>query len=185
MRFAVLAEAALARPDSSVLDVGCGFADLYDWLSARGWRGRYVGIDIVPGLLAVARTRHPGLTLLDLDLAEAAATTGPHDFVIASGVFNARLSHGDNREHITAALGLMLSMARIGVMVDFLSADVDFQKEGAWHTDPAWAFRAAKALTRRVALRHDYMPFEFALFLHRDDRVSPRNVFLAAEPAAP
>ena len=53
----------------SVLDVGCGFADLYDHLRGRGWEGRYRGLDIVPGLLDVARRRHPSLDLQEADIA--------------------------------------------------------------------------------------------------------------------
>lgn len=181
----MLAEAALAQPDSTVLDIGCGFADLYGFLKARGWHGRYVGIDIVPGLLSVARERNPDLDLRQLDLSEAQGDLKRHDFVISSGVFNARLNHADNRAHIAAALATMLSLARVGVMVDFLSSYVDYQQDGSWHTDPVWAFATAMDLTRRVVLRHDYMPFEFALLLYCDDQFSSRNVFQAFEDQLP
>lgn len=177
----MLTEAALTQPESAVLDVGCGFADLYDYLGAHGWRGRYTGIDIVPGLLEMARERHPDLDLRELDILESGAQLEAHDFVISSGVFNAQLSHGDNRDHIAAALEMMMRLARTAVMIDFLSSHVDFQQPGAWHTDPAWAFDTAKLLTTRVMLRHDYMPFEFALLLFRDERCSERNVFQAFE----
>ena len=59
----MLAETALAHSDSTVLDVGCGFADLYGFLKERGWCGRYTGIDIVPGLLSTARERNPEFDL--------------------------------------------------------------------------------------------------------------------------
>jgi SAM-dependent methyltransferase len=179
VRFGVLAEHALRRPACSVLDVGCGFADLYDFLTRRGWRGRYTGIDIVPGLLDVARQRHPGL-----DLRQQAVTDPglePHDYVLASGVFNARLGTGDNLAHIEASVQAMCRLARMAVCVDFMSTHVEFRKPGAWHTDPCWAFQLAHRFGRRVALRHDYMPFEFSVFIFTDDSVSPRNVFRGTE----
>jgi SAM-dependent methyltransferase len=181
VRFAVLAQEALRRPLSSVLDVGCGFADLHGFLRARGWRGKYTGIDIVPELLAVARERHPELDLREVDGAEDATDLPRHDFVIASGVFNARLKVGDNRRHIVEALQTMHGRADVAVCVDFLSLFVDFEKPEAWHTDPSWVMAEARRLTRRILLRADYMPFEFALFLFRDDSVSSRNVFEAVE----
>ena len=181
VRFAVLAEHALAHPGSSVLDVGCGFADLYDFLAARGWRGSYTGIDIVPGLLEVARERHPDLDLREADVTADGAGLAPHDFVIASGICNARLTSGDNRTHTVEVLGAMRRLARVAASIDFLSTHVDFAKPDAWHTDPGWALETAKRLTRRVALRHDYMPFEFTLTLFSDDAVGPRNVFAAFE----
>jgi SAM-dependent methyltransferase len=179
VRFGVLAEHALREPSSSVLDVGCGFADLYDYLRQRGWGGEYTGIDIVPGVLAVARERHPGL-----DLRLQAVTDpglGTYDFVLASGVFNARLTAGDNSEHIERCLAAMCRHTRVLAGADFLTHDVAFQKPEAWHTDPAWAFQLSRQFSRRAQLRHDYMPFEFALFIFADDAVSARNVFQATE----
>lgn len=166
VRFRVLAEPALQRPDCSVLDVGCGFADLHDFLTQCGWRGTYTGIDIVPDLLDVARQRHPDLDLHELDLIADSEQLTPHDFVIASGVFNAQLKVSDNTRHIATALATMHGLARVAVAVDFLSTYVDFQKPEHWHTDPGWALSTARRLSRRVALRHDYLPYEFALFIH-------------------
>jgi SAM-dependent methyltransferase len=181
VRFSVLAEFALHVPDSSVLDVGCGFCDLYDFLRMRGWQGRYTGIDIVPGLLKVARQRNPQIDARELDITDDAATLDEYDFVISSGTFNASLPSGRNQVHIETALRKMHGRSRRATCVDFLSSYVDFQKPGAYHTDPSWALSIAKGLTRRVLLRHDYMPYEFSIFLFRDDAVSDRRVFRAFE----
>jgi SAM-dependent methyltransferase len=181
VRFSVLAEYALRLPGASVLDVGCGFCDLYDFLVGHRWQGNYTGIDIVPGLLDVARQRHPGLDIREVDITDDVASLDKYDFVISSGTFNAVLPSGNNLTHIEAALRIMYRCSRLGVCVDFLSSYVDFQKPGAYHTDPSWAFGAARKLARRALLRHDYMPYEFALFLFRNDAVSERNVFRAYE----
>jgi SAM-dependent methyltransferase len=181
VRFALLGELALRDPTSSVLDVGCGFADLHDFLHAAGWKGRYTGVDIMPDLLQVARERHPGLDLRELDIVAEGGELQEHDFVIASGVFNAQLKVGDNQSHVRQALRAMHHLARRAVCVDFMSSWVDFQKPGAWHTDPSWALAEARVLSRRLELRLDYMPFEFALVLYRDDSVSPRRVFQGFE----
>lgn len=48
--------------DKSVLDVGCGFGDLYAFLKKQGIHLRkYVGIDINPRMIAIARKRFPKL----------------------------------------------------------------------------------------------------------------------------
>jgi len=181
IRFSILAEPALRLPKSSVLDVGCGFCDLYDFLDKRGWQGRYTGIDIVPGLLAVAKQRHPGLDVRELDITDDSVPPDEYDFVISSGALNASLPSGSNETHIEVALRSMYRRSRRATCVDFLSTYVDFQKPGAYHTDPGWALAAAKRLTRRVLLRHDYMPYEFCLLLFRDDVISERKVFRAFE----
>lgn len=181
VRFDALGAGALAEPGRSVLDVGCGFADLYDYLRGRGWQGDYCGVDIVPGLLEMARVRHPGLDLREADITARDPGLPVSDYVIASGVFNARLHTGDNRRFTELALRRMFGLARAAVCVDFLSTYVDFQHPDAWHTDPAWALDFARQLSRRVMLRHDYMPYEFALIIYCDDSISSRNVFKAVE----
>lgn len=177
IRFSVLAEAALSDPGMSVLDVGCGFGDLYDFLAANGWRGDYTGVDIVPGLLEVARERHPALAFHELDASVSLGTLPAHDLVVCSGGLNARLRHGDNEAHVRTMLTAMFEAAARIAACDFMTTHVDFRHEDAWHTDPAWAFGLALSLTRRAVLRADYMPYEFALILFKDDRIDDDNVF--------
>ncbi|HVN21450.1 MAG TPA: class I SAM-dependent methyltransferase [Dongiaceae bacterium] len=177
IRFSVLAEHALRRPESSVLDVGCGFCDLWEFLRSGGWRGHYTGIDIVPGLLEVARQRQPTLDIREGDITDSSFSLDEYDFVIASGIFNGALPGGGNELHIEAGLKRMFEHCRMATCVDFLTTNVDFKKPGAHHTDPAWARAVAKTLSRRVVLREDYMPFEFSIFLFRDDSISERNVY--------
>jgi len=181
VRFSVLADFALRDTSSSVLDVGCGFADLYEFLAGHGWRGRYTGIDIVPGLLEVARQRHPCIDVREADITDQTVLLDQYDFVISSGIFNAALPSGMNEVNVENALRRMVQLSRRATCVDFLSTYVDFQKPGAHHTDPCWAFALAMRITRRVILRDDYMPYEFSMFLFTDDSISDRRVFQSFE----
>jgi SAM-dependent methyltransferase len=181
VRFSVLSHPILKFPSSSVLDVGCGFADLYDYLVAHGWHGHYCGIDIVPGLLQTARERHSSLDLREIDITCLDLPLETHDFLVASGVFNAKLKMGNNLRHTETALQNMFRLSRVAVCVDFMSTYVDYRCRDGWYTDPAWAFAFAKKVTRRVELRHDYMPFEFTLILYKDDSISESNVFNVTE----
>lgn len=183
IRFSILAEHAIRSPESSVLDVGCGFADLYDFLVGHGWQGRYHGLDIVPPLLEVARQRHPELELGEIDITDPELRLEQYDFVIASGVFNEKLLGEGNPAHIDRALKAMFQCARVAVCVDFMTTHVDFQKPGSWHTDPAWAMDVARALSRRLHLRCDYLPYEFAIMIFRDDSVSAENTFRSYLPS--
>jgi hypothetical protein len=70
----------------------------------------------------------------------------------------------------------MFELAGRVVCVDFMTTHVDFQRPEGWHTDPAWAIDLARRLSKRWSLRNDYMPFEFALTIHRDDE-HPGNLF--------
>ena len=68
-RFSALTSRVDLTRAKSVLDVGCGFGDLFPFLTERGFRGRYVGIDFIDELLEVGRQAYPDaeLTLADID----------------------------------------------------------------------------------------------------------------------
>lgn len=60
------------RDTDSILDVGCGYGRLLTMLPAT-WVGRYVGIDISPEFVALARIFNPGRAFLVGDAKNARA----------------------------------------------------------------------------------------------------------------
>lgn len=176
IRFSVSARHILTSETSSVLDVGCGFADLYSFLSRHNWKGKYTGVDIVDSLLQSAREKNPSLELMNMDIVSA-EELGQYDYVVSNGIFNAKLKYNDNYEHINTTLSAMFSHAKIAVICDFMSSYVDFSKEGAWHSDPAKIIEIVKKLTKRFILYYDYMPYEFTVVLFKDDSKSENNIF--------
>lgn len=167
-RFHVLAEPVLHRGRSSVLDVGCGFGDLYGYLRRYAWAGEYLGLDLVSDLLAVARDRYPDIEVKEEDFAESDMQGNSYDFVVASGIFNSVLTEGGNTAHVESTLSRMFEVAREAVCVDFLSTERDVYHEGIWYTDPQWIFSVCSQLSRRLVLRHDYMRGEFAVLLYKN-----------------
>lgn len=75
--------------DDSVLDIGCGLADLKPFLEKLGWRGRYCGIDITNDFLDTIRLNHPMWDVRFHDI-----TRGPtykqFDWTFISGLFNTK-----------------------------------------------------------------------------------------------
>lgn len=173
--FTVLTE--IATPFAGrVLDVGCGFGDFYAHVKRRGLDVRYTGIEIVPEFVTVARERHPEADFRILDI----LSDDPKerwDWVVLSGTLNFELEHGDTREYVHRMLSRMFDLSERGLAANFLSTHVDFRKPGAHHSDPTEVFRHVASLTRRLALRHDYMPYQFTVYAWRDDRIGEQSIF--------
>lgn len=176
IRFSVLAAEALKNPKSSVLDVGCGFGDLFGFLLDNGWHGTYTGVDIVPGLIDVAKKRNPDATFLLGNSLEVLENIENHDYVVSSGVFNAKIS-GDKKTYIKFHMEKMFCKCNISTCVDFMTTWVDYQQEGSWHTDPAWILETARSLSRRINLRMDYMPYEFSVFIYKNTAISENSTY--------
>jgi SAM-dependent methyltransferase len=186
VRFGVLGALLESRTNASVLDVGCGLGDLCGFLRAKGWNGKYVGIDIVPELIDNARKRFPNEDFRVLDLAAQVAESPPDqlpgleaDFVYESGIFNYTLPSRTELANANTMLSAMFSACRVAVVCDWMSSFVDFVKPGTCHWSPETVLIMSRRLTRRITLRMDYLPFEFAVTLWKDDDLDERGVFAA------
>jgi len=176
MRFVVLAAIGDLN-NCSVLDVGCGFGDFYDFLKGKGLNVRYTGYDISDKLIEIAQQKHPEATFEVKDILEEESHE-KFDYVVSSGILNARLS--DNEGYVRGMLRQCFELCNIGVAMNIMSNYVDYKEEDLHYYSPEHIFAFCKTLTKRAALRHDYMPFEFTVYLYKDDNIDDRHIFSQA-----
>jgi SAM-dependent methyltransferase len=160
-------EAARAK---SILDVGCGYGDLGRYLERRGWEGHYVGIDIVPDLIEVGKRRYPKADLRCLDL-EHDELDETFDWALAIGSLTSRMEHEDYYKHLESMIAAIWTRVNVGMSFNLFSPHVDFQSPVHFHPDIGRVCEIVARHTRRFTLRNDYMPFEYALFMYREDAV--------------
>lgn len=136
----------------SVLDVGCGLADLYAYLNKPS---DYVGIDISSKMISRAKLRYPEASLRCISLDDY---DGSHDWVIAIGTFNTVVGSGDEQlRQLENSILKMLSIAKRGVSLSFLSrraVPADMRYKELFYYDPVDVARICLALNRRVAVDH-------------------------------
>lgn len=169
IRFDVLLS-GLSCDQASFLDVGCGFGDLNKALEKRTMRYDYLGLDIVEEFLNKGSDIYGNDNRGFVNGDFLSMTFDQHfDHIIASGIFAFTLTDMDNYDYIKKMLTKMFSLCTQSVSVDFLSNQVNFEREGNFYTSPAKVLEIAFELTRNVSIRHDYMPFEFSLRLNKDD----------------
>lgn len=174
VRFEILSEIGDLN-NCSILDIGCGFGDFYGFLIKKGLNVEYTGYDINPNLIKIAREVYPIARFEVKDIEEEVNKV--FDWVFSSGVFNFRLS--DNEGFIRSMLRRMFQLSKKGVAADFMSTYVDFKNGEAYYAKPEDIFSFCKTLSKRVSLRHDYMPFEFCVYIYKNDRINEKNIFTA------
>jgi SAM-dependent methyltransferase len=152
----------------TLLDVGCGFGDLLANLKDRGIRAQYHGVDVMDSFVSVARANHPDGKFWTFDVRDECPPDfkPPFDYVFASGLLGLHI--GDDAEYARTLLRRMFEWCRIGVAANMISTYVDYREDYLAYTNPEEIFAFCKKnLTWKVALRHDYMQYEFSIFLYR------------------
>jgi len=154
------------KPFDSVIDLGCGFGDLNKYLSKQIYNCQYVGIDINEKLLAIAREMNPEVDFHCLDILEDSHCLSS-DWVIASGIFNARLRNEGHLEYVKEMMVSMFAICKKGISVDFMTTNVDYMNINAFHLDPANAIKLGNELSSRINLKMDYLKYEFNLQIYK------------------
>jgi len=158
-------------PAASLLDVGCGFGALLPYARAKGYAGDYLGIDIAPNMVEVARHLHASDTSARFE--ESIAPEKPSDYAVASGIFNVRLTHDDARwqTYMEATVALMDRSAKRGFAFNCLTSysDAGRMRPDLHYADPlTWFDRCKRTYSRSVALLHDYGLWEWTLIVRKD-----------------
>jgi SAM-dependent methyltransferase len=165
IRFKILSEAGLTS-GCSVLDLGCGFGDFYGYLRERAISVQYIGYDINPNLIEVAKQVYPEA---EFHVKDIQAEPFPHfDYIVSTSAFNHPLVEQDQYQFAQDILTICYNHARQGVAIDFLTSYVDFKSPILFHYSPERMFSIAKKITKRVCLRHDYPLFDFCIYLYPD-----------------
>lgn len=154
---------------NSILDVGCGFGDMGGEFMKHNYPHiKYTGIDINSKLLEEGKRRYPDLDLRCIDIIEDSFDE-KFDLVCESGIFNFKLQNENQLDYIETMINKMYLLSNHGISVDFMSTFVDFQHDGAFHMNELDVIRIAKKFSKRVVLRNDYLDFEYAVYILKDN----------------
>ena len=162
--------------NSSVLDYGCGFGDLYDYIVKKGFRNvAYTGLDINDNLIRIARSKHSKSAKFMVADLLSSKKIPRHDFILSSGVFNYRLKN--NMNFIRKCFRKFNELSRKGFAANFLSDKVSYTKGYTYHSNPAEILELAYSYSNNVVIRNDYMPFEFTVFVNKFSRITDFAVY--------
>jgi len=106
--------------NNSVLDVGCGRADLYGYLQNlfQNDQIQYKGIDLNPNLIEIAKRKFINVNVESADVLNF--KTENYDWVVGSGLFNLN-DHPDMVEYAKKVIDQMFAVCNVGVAVNFLT----------------------------------------------------------------
>jgi len=157
-----------------ILDLGAGFGDLFQFLKDKGIES-YFGIELTPVLVEEGHTRYSSDPRFHLSVGDVSdlALVPKCDITIISGLFNFKLESADNYSFIEQTLKTAFEKSNFGCAANFITDRVDYTEELIFNARPETILTIALGITKNIAMRFDYMPFEFSIFLNKHQSFDP------------
>lgn len=161
----------LFRSDTfSLLDYGCSYGALANYLAGKGYHVDYYGFDILESAIELARKLHEGQP--QRTFFSDPSQLPVCDYVIASGIFNykAESSISDWTDHVLKSLHAFDELSVKGFASNFLTiySDADKMRPHLYYADPMFLFDYCKRhFSRNVAILHDYEAYDFTLLVRK------------------
>jgi SAM-dependent methyltransferase len=155
----------------SILDYGCGYGAMADYLVTKGFDADYYGYDILESAIETARQAHQDASHRTFFTDKSKLPTC--DYTVASGIFNFRgeQSLEEWTEYVLGVLDEFNRLSRRGFSSNFLTkySDAEKMRPDLYYADPLFLFDHCKRnFSRNVALLHDYRLYDFTLVIRKD-----------------
>lgn len=146
----------------SVLDVGCGFGDLYDFLTQHYNDFVYTGIDVNPKMIEAAHSKYPTANFDVIDFGEYVGEKS--DYVLSSGALSFKIS--DYKQFYFEHIRKMFESSRIAVAFNMLNKKYHVDDDTfASYTIPE-VYKFCSGLTDKIVIRQDYLLQDFTFYLY-------------------
>jgi SAM-dependent methyltransferase len=155
----------------SLLDYGCGYGALADYLAAKGFEVDYFGYDILESAIETARKAHSDKPRRSFFTDKSQLPIC--DYAVASGIFNFRgeQSFEDWTDYVLGVLTEFNQLSLRGFSSNFLTkySDAEKMRPDLYYADPMFLFDYCKRnFSKNVALLHDYRLYDFTLIVRKD-----------------
>jgi|DewCreStandDraft_4_1066084.scaffolds.fasta_scaffold00531_50 SAM-dependent methyltransferase len=157
----------------TVLDYGCGYGAMFDFLHAKGWQFEYWGVDIIEKMVLAGREAHKDFPNAHFTVDENEVPGA--DYLLAGAIFNIKMdaSYEDWRDFTLRTLQTMNRLCAKGFSFNMLTKYSDpermAQRPDLYYGDPLFYFDYCKRnFARNVALLHDYGLYDFTILVRKE-----------------
>jgi len=169
LRFEQLLKVCANEQEFSLLDYGCGYGALVEFLERRHARVQYWGFDAAVPMISEARRIHGENDRRHF--IDPSSDLPYSDYTVASGVFNVKQDApvAEWKAYILENIRAMAERCRRGFAFNMLTSYSDPEKmQGRlFYGDPCFFFDYCKTRFSNVALLHDYGLYEFTILVRK------------------
>ena len=173
IRFAELVKIINPAKPFSVIDYGCGYGAMFEYLHAKDWDFDYYGVDLIEKMILAGREKYTDFSNVHFTADEKELPVA--DFLVAAGIFNIKLEspYDDWQDFVCKTLPRMNALCSKGFSFNMLTkysdADRMAERPDLFYGDPLFFFDFCKRnFSRNVALLHDYDLYDFTILVRKE-----------------
>ncbi len=157
----------------SILDYGCGYGAMYEYIAKNFPNATYIGYDISEAMINKAKEKYSTLNPTTKWITDLNADLKV-DYSIASGIFSVKLKENEAEwyNYILDTLTIFDKLVIKGFSFNCLTSfsDKEYLKEHLYYANPMELFAYCKTnFSRYVTLLHDYPIYEFCLLIKKNN----------------
>jgi len=165
LQFSVMANHMIDWQDLSgisVLDIGCGQGDFYNYLLKRNNTIQYTGIDVSPEMIKIAKEKNPNANFIQGGFLEKDLES--YDYVFSIGAFNS-IREGNQLDFLDKCIEKMLKITKrtAGLMLTNQVIQSNFPL--IYHYNPADVLSHCLKYTHFLNLNHTSLFSQMAFFI--------------------
>ena len=152
----------------SLMDYGCGFGSLIEFLLENNFKFNYSGYDISEEMIIKAKSIYSSRNISF----DSKLNGNKYEYTIANGIFNVKLKSTNQgwQKHIEKTLNKINQISKKGFSFNILTSysEKEYKKGYLYYADPLYFFDFCKRhFSKNVALLHDYELYEFTIIVKK------------------
>jgi len=132
------------RNEISILDLGCGYGGLLDFILQNKIACKYCGIDLVPDMIKTAKSRHPKFSECFYvgEWNKLPPSKRDFDFVVSNGIFNVKTTVSDKEfeQYMLETIQSMFALAKTGIVFNLMTPCPIYKDEHLFYPNIARLF---------------------------------------------
>jgi len=174
MRFQILLGEKIKKSKMTLLDYGCGFADLNLFLKKHFYDLQYNGCDINNNFVAASRENYPEANIFHINSSDDLSDV--YDVVVVSGTFNmlCLANQESMEEYVFNQLIKLFEKTNYMLSVNFLShmTDKEYRYDGHFYLDPVKLYQfAIENMTKRIEIDTSSIPYEITFRFYKNETI--------------
>lgn len=173
VRFTELVKVLNTSVPFSVIDYGCGYGAMFDYLQKQNWKFEYYGFDMLEKMVTAGREAHREFPHAHFTHKESELSVA--DYLLAGSIFNNKFDADQTewQDMVFETLKRLNALCSKGfafnILTSYSDADRMALRPDLYFADPLLMFDFCKRnFSRNVALLHDYDLYDFTIIVRKD-----------------